>query len=72
MAILGAYTYFGEEEIIDRIRKRIYEARVVSAEAETMCISKRSLSIFLAYLDITYKLKNNLEKKKSWRQLYLE
>ena len=59
MLIQGPNSYFGEEEIIGNLSKRISKASVISDQAEIMLITK-DVNSSLQYKFIIFSLTNNI------------
>ncbi len=70
--MLSNGTYFGEEEILIRQHKRITQAKVLSAKAELICITKKNLRVICGYSDFMSRLKENMKLKSEWRSDYIK
>ncbi|KAL4479871.1 hypothetical protein ABPG74_020387 [Tetrahymena malaccensis] len=70
LAILNDKSYFGEEEIVLRQKKRKTQAKVISAEFSGLKISLKNFLLLCRFTDVMKKLRQNYRMKQEWRDSY--
>ncbi|EAS03507.1 cyclic nucleotide-binding domain protein (macronuclear) [Tetrahymena thermophila SB210] len=70
LAILNDKSYFGEEEIVQKQKKRKTQAKVISAEFSGLKISLKNFLLLCRFTDVMKKLRLNYRMKQEWRDSY--
>ncbi|KAL4509370.1 hypothetical protein ABPG72_018301 [Tetrahymena utriculariae] len=70
LALLNDKSYFGEEEIVLRQKKRKTQAKVISAEFSGLKISLKNFLLLCRFTDVMKKLRQNYRIKQEWRDSY--